>query len=98
MSDQAWGHAFVTQLTEQCDSREEWRKIIEFGREQLLKDRSFLLQLIVQRAVREVVDDGLAGPINRQSVSETVVAIAKELRLSLHSDPPPGITIARGGQ
>ena len=44
---------FAVEITDKCDTREQWLSVVNFGRAELMRNPKLLMEVIVRRAERE---------------------------------------------
>jgi nitroimidazol reductase NimA-like FMN-containing flavoprotein (pyridoxamine 5'-phosphate oxidase superfamily) len=68
---------FAIKLTDECDTQEQWRSVMLFGLESLLKSPSLLMECMVRRAQRQQEE----SPVKSKAVSDYAANLINELGL-----------------
>lgn len=68
---------FAIELTDKCETQEQWRSVMLFGLESLLKTPPLLMECVVRRAQRQQNE----SPVKSKSVADYAAILMNELGL-----------------
>ena len=54
--------SFAIEITNKCDTREQWLAVVHFGRNELIRNPKLMMEVIVRRAERECHEQNPSPP------------------------------------